>query len=54
MFKVNNKKSTSAASVNVIRVPLSLAWNIILKSVTMLIVFRKASGLYEKWYWRRL
>ena len=48
MFKVDDKKSTSATSVIVIRVPLSLAWNIILKSVTEF-VFSKASTLYKKW-----
>ena len=41
-------KSTRTDSGNVIQVYLSLAWNIILKSVTEF-VFSKASGLYEKW-----
>ena len=40
MFKVGDKKSTSFASVNIIWVLLSLAWNIILKSVMDLSVVK--------------
>ena len=47
-------KSTSAASVNFVRVPFLLAWNIISKRVTRVFVFNKASGLYEKWQRRGL